>query len=82
MRAAAAEEESLRALTAEYGRALAAGDLDAIRKFWNPQSSNLATQLRSYNGVFAQRRLEFTSPEVTRLDVLSVSALRMRAVKG
>lgn len=44
VRASAAEEESLRTLTTEYGRALVAGDLDALRKFWNPQSPNLAAQ--------------------------------------
>src|SRR5262245_37854585 len=60
-----AEEESLRTLTTEYGRALAAGDLDALRNFWNPQSPNLAANLRSYKNIFAQARLEFTSPEVT-----------------
>ena len=69
MRSSAAEEESLRALTAEYGRALAAGDRDALRKFWNPQSSNLPTQLRSYKTVFAQARLELTNQEITRLDI-------------
>ncbi|HXQ71036.1 MAG TPA: CHAT domain-containing protein [Pyrinomonadaceae bacterium] len=65
----AAEEENLRTLTAEYGRALGAGDLDAMRKFWNPQSPNLTSQLRSYKNVFLQARLELTSPEVTRLEI-------------
>ncbi len=69
MRASAAEEESLRTLTAEYGRALAAGDLDAIRKFWNPESPNLAAQLRTYKNMLALARLEFMSPAVTRLEI-------------
>ena len=69
MRASAADEASLRALTEEYGRALAAGDLDALRKFWNPQSLNLATQLRSYKNVFAQARLEFTTVEITLVEI-------------
>src|SRR5687768_15623701 len=69
MRASAAEEESLRTLTAQYGRALAAGDLESMRKFWNPQSPNLPAQLRSYKNVFAQARLEFTSPVVTQLEI-------------
>jgi hypothetical protein len=47
LNASAAEEETLRTLTAQYGRALVTGDLDAVRKFWNPQSPNLAAQLRS-----------------------------------
>jgi CHAT domain-containing protein len=69
MRAAAADEESVRTLTADYGRALAAGDLEAVRKFWNPQSANLAAQLRAYKSVFAQARLEFTGTEVTGLEI-------------
>lgn len=69
MRASAADEESLRALTAQYGRALTAANLDAVRKFWNPQSSNLSSQIRIYKSVFAQTRLEFTSPEITKLEI-------------
>ena len=80
MRASAAEEESLRTLTAEYGRALAAGDLDAVRKFWNPQSSSLPTQLRSYKNVFAQARLEFSSPEVTQLEITGDKAVSQLTV--
>lgn len=71
----AAEEENLRTLTAEYGRALGAGDLDAMRKFWNPQSPNLTSQLRSYKNVFMQARLELTSPEVTRLEIAGDKAV-------
>ena len=68
VRAAAAEEE-VRALTANYGRALVAGDIEAVRRFWNPQSPNLTAQLRTYKNVFALARLEFLSPEVTRLEI-------------
>jgi len=75
MRASAAEEEGLRALTAEYGRALAAGDLEAVRKFWNPQSPNLNSQLRSYKNVFAQARLELSSPEITGLEITGDKAV-------
>ena len=80
MRASAAEDESLRALTAQYGRALVAGDLDALRKFWNPQSPNLASQLRSYKNIFAQARLEFTSSDVTRLEVTGDKAVSQLTV--
>src|SRR5678815_1366339 len=66
MRTLAAEEESLRTLTAEYGRALAGGDLESVRKFWNPQSPNLPAVLRNYKKIFAQARVEFISPEVTQ----------------
>ena len=62
----AAEEESLRTLTAEYGRALGAGDLDALRKFWNPQSPNLTSQLRSYTNVVTLPNMKapFSSEDV------------------
>ncbi|HSK64795.1 MAG TPA: CHAT domain-containing tetratricopeptide repeat protein [Pyrinomonadaceae bacterium] len=75
VRAAAAEEESVRTLTADYGRAIVAGDLDALRKFWNPQSPNLTAQMRSYKNVFAHARLEFLNPEVTRLEIRSDKAV-------
>lgn len=80
VRASAAEEESLRALTVQYGRALVAGDLEAVRKFWNPQSPNLPTQLRSYKNVFAQARLEFNNPEVTQLDITGNKAVSQLTV--
>ena len=80
VRASAAEEESLRTLTAQYGRALVAGDLEAVRKFWNPQSPNLQTQLRSYKNVFVQARLEFSSPEVTQLEITGDRAVSQLTV--
>ena len=69
VRPSAAEVESLRAMTAEYGRALAAGDLETVRRFWNPQSPNLPPVLRNYKKVFAQARLEFSTPAVTQLEI-------------
>ena len=69
VRPSAADEESLRTLTAQYGRALTEGDVDSVRKFWNPESPNLAAQLRTYKNVFTYARLEFSSPEVTRLEI-------------
>ncbi|HEU4933115.1 MAG TPA: tetratricopeptide repeat protein, partial [Pyrinomonadaceae bacterium] len=80
MRASAAEEDSLRALTTEYGRALAAGDLEAVRKFWNPQSPNLPPVLRNYKKVFAQAQLEFLSPEVTQLEITGTKAVSQLTV--
>ena len=80
MRASAAEEESLRTLTAEYGRALATGDLDAVRKFWNPQSPNLSSVLRNYKKVFAQNRLEFSIPAVTQLEITGDKAVSQLTV--
>src|SRR6185436_13241363 len=75
VRATAAEEENLRTLTTEYGRALAAGDLEAVRNFWNPQSPNLPPVLRNYKKVFAQARLEFISPAVTQLEISNDKAV-------
>jgi CHAT domain-containing protein len=69
IRSAAAEEESLRTLTAQYGRALVAGDVEALRKFWNPQSPNLPEKLRSYKNVFAYARLDFAGAEITKLEI-------------
>jgi len=81
MRASAAEEESVRTLTAEYGRALAAGDLDALRKFWNPESPNLTAQLRTYKNVFAHTRLELTKAEVTTLEINGDKAVSQLTVE-
>ena len=75
MRALTAEEDSLRTLTTEYGRALAAGDLEAVRKFWNPESSNLSPVLRNYKKIFAQARLEFISPQITQLEISGDKAI-------
>lgn len=80
IRASSAEEESLLTLTAQYGRALATGDLDAMRKFWNPQSPNLPAHLRSYKKVFAQARLELISPHVTKLEITGDKAVSQLTV--
>ena len=64
-----ADEESVRDLTHQYGRALVAGDLAAMRKFWNPKSPNLASHVRSYKSVFGEGRIEFTQPAITKLEV-------------
>ena len=75
MRGSAAEEDSLRTLTTEYGRALAAGDLEAVRKFWDPESPNLSTVLRNYKKIFAQTRVEFISPKITELEITGDKAV-------
>jgi CHAT domain-containing protein/tetratricopeptide (TPR) repeat protein len=75
MRPLSADEETVRDLTNQYGRALVAGDLNAMRKFWDPKSSNLPAHIRSYKNVFAQGRIEFTRPEITRLDVTGDAAV-------
>lgn len=69
------DENALRTLTVQYGRALVSGDLNAVRNFWNPQSPNLQTQLRSYKNVFAYARFEFITPEVTELEITGDKAV-------
>ena len=75
VRAVSAEEKDLRELTEQYGRALAAGDLDGMRKFWDPQSPNLATHFRYYKGVLAQARINFITSEVTKLEITGDKAI-------
>lgn len=75
VRALSAEEESVRKLTEEYGRALEAGDLEAMRKFWNPESPNLSTQFRFYKNILALSRIYFTTPEVTKLEITGDKAV-------
>src|SRR5688500_19956976 len=64
VRASAAERETLRGLTEEYGRALVPGDLDAMRKFWHPQSPNLSTSFRYYTGELAQAIIVYIPHDV------------------
>ncbi len=73
--AAVADEALLRALTEQYRQAMAAGDLDAMRKFWRAESPNIEANLRYYKGVFAQSRLAFVSPEVTQLEITGDKAV-------
>ncbi|HEY9432613.1 MAG TPA: CHAT domain-containing tetratricopeptide repeat protein [Blastocatellia bacterium] len=63
------DEETVRTLTEKYGLAITASDLEAMRQFWNPQSPNLASRLRVYQRLFSNRRIEFISSKVTRLEV-------------
>jgi len=64
------DQETLRVLTEKYGATIAAGDLDTMRQMWNPQSPNLASRLRVYQGLFSNTRIEFLSLKVTRLEVM------------
>ena len=63
------DEQSVRELNEQYGRALVAGDLDAMRKFWNPESPNSSTHFRFYKGVLAQAKIHFLTGEVTKLEI-------------
>src|SRR5262249_50726078 len=69
------DEETIRALTEKYGLAIAEGDLEKVRQFWNPQSANLASRLRLYQSSFSNSRIEFISLKVTRLEVTGEKAV-------
>jgi CHAT domain-containing protein/tetratricopeptide (TPR) repeat protein len=71
----ASDEETLRTLTEQYGLAIVAGDLEAIRRLWDPQSTNLASRLRFYQGLFSNTRVEFSIPRVTRVEVTGEKAV-------
>jgi len=64
-------------LTEKYGQAIAAGDLETMRRFWDPQSPDVAAQLRTYQGIFSNTRLEFVSQKVTRLEVMAARPFRI-----
>src|SRR5262245_32081538 len=64
------DEATIRVLTEKYGATIAAGDLDTMRQMWNPQSPNLASRLKVYQGLFSNTRIEFLSLKVTRLEVM------------
>jgi hypothetical protein len=46
-----------------------------MRQFWNPQSPNLASRLRVYQGLFSNTRIEFTRITVSRLEVTGDKAV-------
>ncbi len=69
------DEATIRALTEKYGLAIAAGDLEAMRQFWNPQSPNLASQLKVYRDIFSRARFEFVSLKVKLLEIAGAKAV-------
>src|SRR5262245_21150307 len=69
------DEENVRALTEKYGLAITAGDIEAMRQLWNPQSPNLASRLRVYQRLFSNRQIVFISLKATRLEVTGDKAV-------
>jgi hypothetical protein len=69
------DEETVRAGVEKYALAVALGDLEAMRRFWNPQSSHFAPRLRLYQGFFSYARIEFISLKVTRVEVMGNKAV-------
>src|SRR6185295_11309455 len=69
------DEDTVRSLTEKYGLAIAAGELETMRRLWNPESPNLASRLRSYQGLFSNVRVEFISVKVTKLEIAGGKAV-------
>jgi CHAT domain-containing protein len=69
------DEEAVRASVEKYASALAAGDLEAMRQLWNPQSPHRDSRLSGYQGYFSHARIEFISMKVTRLEILGDKAV-------
>src|SRR5262245_463504 len=69
------DEATIRAAAERYGSAIAAGDLETMRQLWNPQSPNLSSRLRLYQGLFSNSRMEFVSLTVTRVEVTGEKAV-------
>jgi len=70
-----ADEALVRALTEQYRQAMAAGDVQAMRKFWRPESPNMAPHLKYYKNVFSHTRIDFLRPEVTHAKVTGDKAV-------
>lgn len=69
------DQDTVRALTEQYGQAVSGGDLETMRTLWDPQSPNLAARLRVYQGTFSRLRLKFIRLNVTRLEVTGDKAV-------
>jgi CHAT domain-containing protein/predicted negative regulator of RcsB-dependent stress response len=69
------DEETLRRMTEQYVQAIAASNLEAIRRFWNPQSANLNSRMPVYQKFFSTSRLEFVSLKVTRVEIRGEKAI-------
>jgi len=65
----ASDEEAVRALTEQYGQAMAVGDLETLRQLWDQQSPSLADRINYYRRRFAAFRTEIVSLRVTRLEI-------------
>jgi CHAT domain-containing protein len=69
------DEEIVRRMTEQYSQAIAVGDMEAIRRFWNPQSPNLTSRLWFFRDPFPDLRIEFIGLQVTRLAVTGDKAI-------
>jgi CHAT domain-containing protein len=69
------DEETVRATTEKYASAIVAGDIEAMRQLWNPQSPDLDSRLRAYQRLFSNARIEFITVKLTRLEVMGDKAI-------
>src|SRR5438034_4334703 len=68
------DEDEVRLLTIKFAQTVVAGDLEAMRQLWDPQSPELASRLRFYRNVFLRQRLELINMAVTRVKVMGEKA--------
>jgi CHAT domain-containing protein len=73
--AQASDEESVRAGVEKYASAIVAGEIEAMREFWNPQSPEGDERLGSYQALFSNTRIEFIGLKVTRLEIMGDKAV-------
>ena len=73
--AQSSDEVTLLAMTEQYASAIMAGNLGAIREFWNPQSPNRTGRLRSYQNIVSEVQIEFIDPKVTVLEITNGRAV-------
>ena len=71
----ASDEDEVSSLTERYAAAITSGDIESMRQFWNPRSSNVSARLRVYAGMFSRVRLELIRVSITRLDVTGDRAI-------
>jgi CHAT domain-containing protein len=71
----ATDEETVRSLTQKYAEAITSGNIESMREFWNPRSSNVSARLGVYGGMFARVRLELIRVSITRLEVTGDKAI-------
>ncbi|HEY8460739.1 MAG TPA: tetratricopeptide repeat protein, partial [Blastocatellia bacterium] len=69
------DEEAVRAGVEKYASAVEAGDIEAMRQIWNPQSPHMDSRLRIYQNMFSYSRIEFVSLKITRLEIMGDKAI-------
>ena len=76
------DEETLRRMTEQYGRAMEEGDLEAMSRLGSPQSSALPARLKHYRGVFSNIRVEFLRMNVSLMEVTGERAVNKQLARA